>query len=79
MTQLNEEHFELHSANKAKRYPEQKIKYLEDRISKLERVLEDRISKLERVLESHAKCIGELRGTESRIHDLISLKGDNAQ
>ena len=68
MTQLNEEHFELHSANKAKRYPEQKIKYLEDRISKLERVL-----------ESHAKCIGELRGTESRIHDLISLKGDNAQ
>ena len=65
MTQLNEEHFELHSANKDKRYQDQKIKYLEDRISKLERVL-----------ESHAKCIGELRGTESRIHDLISLKGD---
>ncbi len=40
--------------------------------------LEQRISKLEKVLESHAKCIGELRGTESRIHDLISLKGDNA-
>jgi len=38
--------------------------------------LEQRISKLEKVLESHAKCIGELRGTESRIHDLISLKGD---
>jgi wobble nucleotide-excising tRNase len=36
--------------------------------------LEQRISKLEKVLESHAKCIGELRGTESRIHDLISLK-----
>ena len=34
--------------------------------------LEQRISKLEKVLESHAKCIGELRGTESRIHDLIS-------
>ena len=68
MTQLNEDHFELHSSNKDKRYPEQRIKYLEDRISKLERVL-----------ESHAKCIGELRGTESRIHDLISLKGDNAQ
>ena len=67
MTQLSEEHFELHSANKDKRYQDQKIKYLEDRISKLERVL-----------ESHAKCIGELRGTESRIHDLISLKGDNA-
>ena len=66
MTQLNEEHFELHSANKDKMYQEKKMKYLEDRISKLERVL-----------ESHAKCIGELRGTESRIHDLISLKGDN--
>jgi wobble nucleotide-excising tRNase len=36
--------------------------------------LEQRISKLEKVLESHAKCIGELRGTELRIHDLISLK-----
>ena len=67
MTQLNEEHFELHSANKDKRYQDQKIKYLEDRISKLEKTL-----------ENHAKCIGELRGTESRIHDLISLKGDNA-
>jgi|TARA_R110002012_G_scaffold119331_1_gene268415 predicted ATP-grasp superfamily ATP-dependent carboligase len=32
--------------------------------------LEQRISKLEKVLQSHAKCIGELRGTELRIHDL---------
>jgi len=32
--------------------------------------LEQRISKLEKVLDSHAKCIGELRGTELRIHDL---------
>ena len=30
MTQLNEEHFELHSSNKAKRYPEQKIKKARD-------------------------------------------------
>ena len=35
--------------------------------------LEQRISKLERVLESHAKCIGELRGTELRIHDLKDI------
>ena len=35
--------------------------------------LEQRISTLEKVLASHAKCIGELRGTELRIHD---LKGD---
>ena len=32
--------------------------------------LEQRIFKLEKVLSSHAKCIGELRGTELRIHDL---------
>ena len=32
--------------------------------------LENRISSLEKVLSSHAKCIGELRGTELRIHDL---------
>ena len=32
--------------------------------------LENRISALEKVLSSHAKCIGELRGTELRIHDL---------
>ena len=67
MTQLNEEHFEVIDRNKDISLQRTKIKYLEDRISKLERVL-----------ESHAKCIGELRGTESRIHDLISLKGDNA-
>jgi prefoldin subunit 5 len=33
--------------------------------------LEQRISTLEKVLQSHAKCIGELRGTELRIHDLL--------
>ena len=32
--------------------------------------LEQRISALEKVLDSHAKCIGELRGTDLRIHDL---------
>ena len=32
--------------------------------------LEQRIATLEKVLDSHAKCIGELRGTELRIHDL---------
>ena len=32
--------------------------------------LEKRIFLLEKVLDSHAKCIGELRGTELRIHDL---------
>ena len=53
MTQLNEEHFELHSANKDKRYQDQKIKYLEDRISKLEKTL-----------ESHAKLLARFQMTE---------------
>ena len=38
--------------------------------------LEKRIATLEKVLESHAKCIGELRGTELRIHDLSELTPD---
>ena len=38
--------------------------------------LENRISTLEKVLDSHAKCIGELRGTELRIHDLKEIKND---
>ena len=40
------------------------------RLNKIVDKLEQRISKLEKVLSSHAKCIGELRGTELRIHDL---------
>ena len=66
MTQLDESHDLLHAENKDRIYQHNKI------LDKLEQ----RISKLERVLESHAKCIGELRGTELRIHD---LKGINEQ
>ena len=39
-------------------------------ITKILDKLEQRIATLEKVLQSHAKCIGELRGTELRIHDL---------
>jgi len=39
MTQLNDEHLELHSQNKAERYERQKIKYLEDRIATMEKSL----------------------------------------
>ena len=52
----------------AKRYIEIKDLY------KIVDKLEQRISKLEKVLDSHAKCIGELRGTELRIHNLKNLK-----
>ena len=50
MTQLNEEHFELHDQNKAERYERQKIKFLEDRIKVLEKAI-----------ESHAKILGDLQ------------------
>ena len=40
------------------------------RLNKVVAKLEQRIASLEKVLASHAKCIGELRGTELRIHDL---------
>jgi len=53
MTQLTEEHFELHSKNKAEQHQRQKITYLEDRI----RVLE-------KTLESHAKILARFQMTE---------------
>jgi exonuclease VII small subunit len=40
------------------------------RMNKIVDKLEKRIATLEKVLQSHAKCIGELRGTDLRIHDL---------
>ena len=37
MTELTQEHFELHSKNKAEQFERQKIKFLEDRIKTLEK------------------------------------------
>ena len=45
MTQLTDEHFELHSKNKAEQYERQKIKFLEDRITTLEKSIE-RLNKI---------------------------------
>ena len=53
MTQLNDEHFELHDQNKAERYERQKIKFLEDRIKVLEKSI-----------ESHAKILARFQMTE---------------
>jgi hypothetical protein len=53
MTQLNNEHFELHSKNKAEQYERQKIKFLEDRIKVLESAI-----------ESHAKILARFQMTE---------------
>ena len=58
MTQLNEEHFELHDQNKAERYERQKIKFLEDRIATLEKTL-----------ESHAKILARFQMTEANEQD----------
>ena len=55
MTQLNEDHFELHSRNKAERYERQKIKFLEDRIKTLETAI-----------ESHAKILARFQMTEDK-------------
>jgi len=52
MTQLNDEHFELHDQNKAERYERQKIKFLEDRIATLEKSVE-RLNKM--IGEQNAK------------------------
>ena len=44
MTQLTDEHFELHSKNKAEQFERQKIKFLEDRIKVLENTSQDKVS-----------------------------------
>ena len=45
MTQLTDEHFELHTKNKAEQHERQKIKFLEDRIKTLEKSIE-RLNKI---------------------------------
>jgi hypothetical protein len=50
MTQLTEEHFELHDRNKDAMLQRNKLKYLEDRITTLEKSI-----------ASLTKVIGELR------------------
>ena len=55
MTQLTDEHFELHTKNKAEQYERQKIKFLEDRIKVLEKAI-----------ESHAKILARFQMTEDK-------------
>ena len=55
MTQLTDEHFELHSKNKAEQFERQKIKFLEDRIKTLETAI-----------ESHAKILARFQMTEGK-------------
>ena len=53
MTQLTDEHFELHKKNKDEQHERQKIKFLEYRIKVLESAI-----------ESHAKILARFQMTE---------------
>ena len=55
MTELTQEHFELHDKNKAEQFERQKIKFLEDRIKTLETAI-----------ESHAKILARFQMTEDK-------------
>ena len=55
MTELTNEHFELHTKNKAEQFERQKIKFLEDRIKTLETAI-----------ESHAKILARFQMTEGK-------------
>ena len=55
MTELSQEHFELHTKNKAEQHERQKIKFLEDRIKVLESAI-----------ESHAKILARFQMTEDK-------------
>ena len=52
MTQLTEEHFELHSANKDRMYRDQKIKSIEDKLATLEKSIA-RLNKLTAEIWKH--------------------------
>ena len=58
MTELTEEHFELHSANKDAMLQRNKLKYLEDRIATLEKSL-----------GAINKILGRYQMTEGDIND----------
>ena len=60
MTELTEEHFELHDQNKAERYERQKLTFLEDRI----KVLEKSIGALN-------TTVGKLNETVALLSDMI--------
>ena len=71
MTELTPEHFELHDSNKDAMLQRNKMKYLEDRISVLEKSL-----------ESHARILARFQMTEGKEQPLILTKEmeiENAQ
>ena len=70
MTELTQEHFELHTKNKAEQFERQKIKFLEDRIKTLETAI-----------ESHAKILARFQMTENNVNPYSEedfIIGDNS-
>ena len=70
MTELTQEHFELHTKNKAEQHERQKIKFLEDRIKTLETAI-----------ESHAKILARFQMTENNVNPYSEedfIIGDNS-
>ena len=63
MTELTPEHFELHDSNKDAMLQRNKMKYLEDRITTLEKSL-----------ESHARILARFQMTEGKEQPLILTK-----
>ena len=53
MTQLNDEHFEVHTKNRMEADKRKKMRYLEDRLDMVEKAL-----------ESHAKILARFQMTE---------------
>ena len=78
MTQLTEEHFELHTQNKAERYERQKIKFLEDRIATLEKALESHTKILARfqMMDNEQKLYDDNFATEGQLKRIT--EGDNS-
>ena len=68
MTQLTDEHFELHTKNKAEQFERQKIKFLEDRIKTLETAI-----------ESHAKILARFQMTEGRFDVVETIVKEHIQ
>ena len=68
MTELSQEHFELHSKNKAEQFERQKIKFLEDRIKTLETAI-----------ESHAKILARFQMTEGRFDVVETIVKEHIQ
>jgi len=77
MAQQNEEHFETIDKNKAEQYQRQKIKYLEDRITTMEKSIE-RLHKIVGTRDRHKHEKGfEDMDTSDKFRDADTMENDH--